>query len=270
MDVMKSGLRQQRYVPLRAGLLARAQCVLDVLVFLCHRRADILVCMAFRQGLTGVLPAVVGVKVQQDTAGLQQPVPISVGHRHMGQRPGQVPGDNGIEAGGGKGWIFRVHHMKFPGDAQGGGGFAGLADHLRAQVDAGHTVAFRTQEHGKKASSGSNVQYIQLPSARNIFCDFLQPKRPFPALQLPDAELGEVLRPLGPVGRDAIFDCFHGWPPSIGFVLFCRAGNMIIPVVLSRKPPGGMKFCMENRRIHEERGKNFRRAPVYSPSEQCL
>ena len=111
-----------------------------------------------RRQLFLLFPAVIGVKIDEHPLGLEQAVPLGVGLLQMGQRPGQVPADDGIEGAGSKSGVFPVHHLKICGQAQIACRLPGLVDHLRGQICPCHFVPLFCQKNGKETGAASHVQ----------------------------------------------------------------------------------------------------------------
>ena len=126
-----------------------------------------------------LFPAVIGVKIDEHSLGLEQAVPLSVGLLQMGQRPGQVPADDGIKGAGSKSGVFPVHHLKICGQTQIACRLPGFVDHLRGQIDAGDLVALGGQQNGKKAGSCADVQNAQLFLLWQVSLQFRKPKMAF-------------------------------------------------------------------------------------------
>ena len=164
-DTLKAGLDEQLHVPLRARPVIGADLHRDGIVFGHQIVRHQLVRVVFGQLvlLSSLLlifqrGAVIRVKVDEHTAGLEDPVPLPIGLFDMRQRPCQIPCHQHVEALRLEVRVFCVHDPERGVQPQNGGHMLGVLDHVRCQVDAEYLVALFCQQDREKSGSAAHIK----------------------------------------------------------------------------------------------------------------
>ena len=177
--------------------------------------------LIFRRG------AVIRVKVDEHTAGLEDPVPLPIGLFDMRQRPCQIPCHQHVEALRLEVRVFCVHDPERGVQPQNGSHMLGVLDHVRRQVDAGRLVPLGGKQAGEEAGTRADVQDPERPPLRQIPEKLREPARPLLAVEFTQSLRFKGLRPVRPVVSYAMLDQFHMLPLS------AAAGG---PCALTRLP----------------------------------
>ena len=160
---------------------------------------------------------VVGVKVQQNTAPLQHPVPFPVSPRRVRQRPGQISGNHQVKRFIRKIQFLRVHHPEPAGNLLLPGQLFRSHHHLRGQVASHHLMACPCQQHGEKSGSAAHVQNLQRPVPGHLPANFRKPPVCHGAVQLPLLLFQKAVAAFSPVFGDPLLSVVIRFPdPSVG------------------------------------------------------
>ena len=171
----------------------------------------------------------VGVKVQQQSPGSQDPDPLAVGLLRIRQIPGQVSGHQHIEAVVREEKLLRVHSLKIDLPRQSPRVAPGLLQHGGGVVHGGHLIAHLGQDNGEESRAGAHIQHPDAlrPSPRKPGGDPLpNGAAPHPLLvrgQLLLIHAGIARGPVGPIVDVFLFVAYklphsvspdHGYPPK--------------------------------------------------------
>ena len=142
-------LFKQLRIPFGTGSPADFHGQRDSVVFSGHIRCNAVMsvgntvacmCPLLRAGADGV--SIIGVEIDELSAGLQHAVPLTVGFFRIRKRSRQIAGDNRIEALVEEVRFLSIHHFKSDRKLLRFRLPLRLADHLGRQVDTGKLVAF--------------------------------------------------------------------------------------------------------------------------------
>jgi len=127
------------------------------------------------------VPVPVGVEVQQQPAGSENPRPVAVGLLRVVEIPGHIPGDQHVKAVIREYQLLRVHLEKGDLVREGARVAPGFLQHGGGIVHRGHLIAHSRQNDGEKARAGAHVQHPDgagLPSRKTGGDPFLNGASP--------------------------------------------------------------------------------------------
>ena len=216
-NITKSNLHKELLVPLRSIQSRDCQHVIDVMALVLESVADLTMRQILRILQIVCSLGILRVEVHENAPLLQKAIPLLIRFHRMRQSPGQVTGNQDIEALIRKIRLLRITNLRrhiVRIQLIGFDHLIGLNDHLLGQIHAVNAMARATQKNFEETCATSQIQDSQtfplILINRNIlirkntrlfqsFADLASPSIRLAALDLIMSEFEEAICTLGPV-----------------------------------------------------------------------